>query len=80
MELFADDLRAFLRNDSKKVCGYDRRFSICQRFCINYEETELFFLGSSVIIFNHFNELARKIKVKRHLKNLNVSHKKPRQK
>ena len=34
------------------------------------------FLGRSVIIFNHFNELARKIKVKRHSKNLNVSHKK----
>ena len=73
VEMFADDLTAFLRNDHslRKFLDKTEDFGVCSGLCINYDKTEILFLGNPIPILEHYDEF-RKIKVKRAVKILGV--------
>ena len=51
LELFADDLTAFLRNDEslRAFLEVDMKFGNCAGLTINLDKTEILILGSSVV-------------------------------
>ena len=66
VELFADDLTAFLRNDHslRKFLDKTEDFGVCSGLCINYDKTEILFLGNPTPILEHYDEF-RKIQSKK---------------
>lgn len=66
LEIFADDLTAFLRNDQSlgNLLDIAEQFGKCSGLCINYDKTEIFFLGNQTPIPAHDFEI-RKVKVKK---------------
>ena len=63
VEMFADDLTAFLRNDHslRKFLDKTKDFGVCSGLCINYDKTEILFLGNPTPILKHYDEF-RKLK------------------
>ena len=51
LELFADDLTVFLRNDGsvRHLLALISKFGICSGLVINFDKTEMFILGNSVM-------------------------------
>ena len=51
LELFADDLTVFLRNDGslRHLLALISKFGICSGLVINFDKTEMFILGNSVL-------------------------------
>ena len=51
LELFADDLTVFLRNDAslRHLLAFISKFGICSGLVINFDKTEMFILGNSVM-------------------------------
>ena len=71
--IFADDLTAFLRNDKSLTVFLDlvENFGKCSGLIINYEKSEIMFLGNATsLLANH--TMFKGIKIKKSVKLLGV--------
>ena len=70
MQIFADDLTGFVRNEQSfnRFLDTTEEFSKCSGLCINYDKTEIFFLGNHLPKYVNDDIEIKKAKVKRAVK------------